>query len=208
MCYYVQQMSTVSAVEKRFKAKVVNSDMFLFSEMVNGFGNDNIPVILDSSPQIITTDYHWGLVPSWSANTDVRKSTLNARIESAEAKPTFAESVQNRCLVIATAFFEWRWLDEKGSKKEKHIIHSAVDDILCFAGIYSTWRNKDNGNVLNTYSIMTTAANPAMEYVHNTKKRMPVVINKADESAWLDAANPISEFSFPAYQPNIIAFPV
>ena len=46
-----------------------------------------------------------------------------------------------------------------------------------------------------------------MAYVHNHKKRMPVVLKKEDESAWLDTQNKIEAFSFP-YSANLLAFPV
>jgi putative SOS response-associated peptidase YedK len=206
MCYSVQQSNIISAVEKRFTAKVEDETNFLLSDSISGFAHENVPVITAINPGIIATNYHWGLVPSWCTNLDMRKQTLNARIETAASKPAFSEAVNNRCLVIASGFYEWRWLDEKGRNKEKYIIHSADDEIMCFAGIYSIWANRETGEKLRTFSIVTTEANETMSFVHNNKKRMPVVLRNSDESAWLDASNEISNFAFPKYNPNLLAF--
>lgn len=53
------------------------------------------------------------------------------------------------------------------------------------AGIWDTWVDKENGAVLNTFSIITTKANPLMGRTHNTKERMPVILKQDDEKKWL-----------------------
>jgi len=58
----------------------------------------------------------------------------------------------------------------------------------------------------NTYTILTTTANDIMKFVHNTKQRMPVILKKEDENAWLNSSNSISNFAFP-YQAELIAIP-
>ena len=52
--------------------------------------------------------------------------------------------------------------------------------------IYDTWINNQNGETINSFSIITTAANSLMETIHNTKKRMPLILNKNDVQIWLD----------------------
>jgi putative SOS response-associated peptidase YedK len=39
---------------------------------------------------------------------------------------------------------------------------------------------------MNTFSIVTTHANPFMEQIHNKKKRMPTIFNEQQASQWLD----------------------
>jgi putative SOS response-associated peptidase YedK len=57
---------------------------------------------------------------------------------------------------------------------------------FCFGGIYSHWTDKVNGGeVHETFLIITTPANALMETIHNTKKRMPLILSEADEEAWL-----------------------
>ena len=204
MCYYTEQSEGIKVVKKRFNAIVDNEDNFLQSENINGFSYPNLPIITNENPQIIRTDFHWGLVPNWAQDINFRKNTLNAKIETIEEKPSFKNIIQNRCLIIATSYFEWRWNDEKGKSKDKYQIFSNEDEIFAFAGLYTTW-NK-SGETYNSFTMVTTEANPQMQYIHNHKKRMPIVLHKGDELAWLDHNNAIQDFAFPKYDANIIAF--
>lgn len=208
MCFFMAQNQPISKVENRFNAKVDKPDNFLQSDYIVGFEYLNVPIILDSKPEIINTNYHWGLVPSWSKDIDFRKNTLNARIETLEEKPSFKNITQNRCLVIASSFFEWRWLDDKGKSKEKYQIYSSESETFAFAGLYDTWVNKIDGKQYNSFSIVTTQANEQMNYIHNHKGRMPVMLKKGDEQEWLNTNNKTQDFIFPTYNPNLIGFKI
>ena len=205
MCFYTQQNATKKEVQSRFDAEIDNEETYLENDFINGFSYPNMPIILNTKPELITTNYSWGLLPSWAKDEDFRKNTLNARIETVDEKASFKNVMQNRCLVIATAYYEWRWNDEKGKSKDKYQINSQEDEIFTFAGLYSKWVNPATGEEKNTYTILTTEANELMQYVHNHKKRMPVVLHKKDEKAWLDNSNAIRDFAFP-YQASIVAF--
>ena len=208
MCFFMAQNQPISKVENKFNAKVDKPDNFLQSDYIVGFEYLNVPIILETKPEIINTNYHWGLVPSWSKNIDFRKNTLNARIESIDEKPSFKNITQNRCLVIASSFFEWRWLDDKGKSKEKYQIYSSESDIFAFAGLYDTWVNPMTGIAYNSFSIVTTQANEQMNYIHNHKGRMPVMLKKGDEKEWLKNNNKIQDFIYPTYNPNLIGFKI
>ena len=208
MCFFMAQNQPISKVENRFNAKVDKPDNFLQSDYIVGFEYLNVPIILDSKPEIINTNYHWGLVPSWSKDIDFRKNTLNARIETLEEKPSFKNITQNRCLVIASSFFEWRWLDDKGKSKEKYQIYSSESETFAFAGLYETWMNPMTGIAYNSFSIVTTQANEQMNYIHNHKGRMPVMLKKGDEKEWLNTNNKTQDFIFPTYNPNLIGFKI
>ena len=206
MCFYTEQLALFERVEARFSAKVDNPNKLINSDFVNGFSYPNLPIIVDKTSNIISTNFMWGLIPSWSKDDEIRKNTLNARIETVEDKPSFKSSINNRCLVIVTGYYEWHWNDPKGKDKEKYLINSQEDEIFCLAGLYSKWLNPNSGEMLNTYTILTTEANKTMQYVHNHKKRMPVMIKKIDEKKWLDESISFKDFAYPNYQPNLIAF--
>jgi len=206
MCYYVDQKGSRRDVKIRFNIAVNNTGQFYEGVFVNGFTFPNLPIITNDNPDIITTDHTWGLIPKWAKDTDIRKNTLNARIETIEEKPSFKNIMQNRCLIIATGFYEWRWLDGKGRQKEKYHITSQADEIFCFAGLYDKWKNPVTGDILNTYTMVTTHANEVMTYVHNHKQRMPIILNRNYESAWLNSDNKISDFAFP-YESKLNAIP-
>ncbi len=95
-------------------------------------------------------------------------------------------------------------MDDKGKVKVKYEIHNQENEIFCFAGLYTKGINPSTGDVLNTFTMVTTQANPMMEYIHNHKKRMPIMLNKEDEKVWLNPLNKIEQFAYPKYEPNLI----
>jgi putative SOS response-associated peptidase YedK len=56
--------------------------------------------------------------------------------------------------------------------------------------------DKTIGEIKNTYTILTTQANPLLAEKHNTKKKIPVVVKKEDEARWLKH-EPIEHFASP-----------
>ncbi len=202
MCFHSKQSKAATEVQNRFKAKIDNISLFTPQENINGFNFPLTPIITDEAPEIIT-NYNWGLIPSWSQNEDIRKLTLNAKIETLDEKPSFRNSVNKRCLVIANGFYEWQWQDSKGKNKTKYEIGVGNEELFAFAGIYSQWKDTSTGLIRNTYAIITTEANTLMAEIHNTKKRMPVILKQEDEKKWLEH-EPYQEFAFP-YSVNLEA---
>jgi putative SOS response-associated peptidase YedK len=202
MCFHSKQTKLALEVENRFNAKIDNISNFKPQENINGFSYPLNPVIVDDKPEIIT-QFNWGLIPSWSKDDEIRKYTLNARIETIDEKPSFKNSINKRCLIIANGFYEWQWLDSKGKNKEKYEIGIGNDELFSFAGIYSQWVDTTTGEIKNTYAIVTTEANELMAEIHNIKKRMPVILKQEDELKWLQH-QPIQDFALP-YQENLVA---
>lgn len=210
MCYYTQQSATIEKVGKRFRAAVDFDENFLVSDYIVGFEYLNVPIILNSTPEVISTNFSWGLLPA-GAEPTFRKNTLNARIETLDQKRTFQNITHNRCLVIATAYFDWHWNDEKGKSKTKYIVQSADDEVFAFGGLFSSYI--ENGSQINTFTIVTTQANEQMRYVHNRKagendQRMPLMLRKDDENSWLNPSNHYRDFAFPNYKQNLVMFPI
>lgn len=155
-----------------------------FHNLVSGFGYPALPVVTDDGLFL----YEWGLIPSWVKDTatanDIRTKTLNAVGETAFEKPSFRKSIaSNRCLFPVSGFYEWR--EFKGNKYP-YFIQVADADYFSLGAIYDMWINNDTGEIKNTFSIITTPANPLMEKIHNLKKRMPLILSPEDEMKWLD----------------------
>ena len=204
MCNFYGLGESKKDLEIRFAAKF-DQQGFLPLKEVNGFAHPYMPIIVDKRPDIIT-GANWGLLPTWAKDTSFQKNTLNARIETLDEKPSFKNAIKNRCLIPATNFYEWQWLDDKGKQKKKYSIGVENEDIFCFAGLYSIWNNPQTGNQMLTYTILTTAANELMAEIHNIKKRMPVILHNEHHKLWLDGENH-KEFAFP-YESKLVAHPI
>lgn len=184
MCFHFNLKQSAEKVSKRFNAVVKQPNLFESKYNFNGFTFPKTPVLLDEEPQLIQAA-NWGLIPFWSKDRNIQKYTLNAKIETLTEKPSFRSSVNKRCLIIADSFYEWQWLDRKGKNKQKYEISKADDKLFAFGGIWSEWTDRETGEIVKSYSIVTTAANELMAKIHNTKKRMPLVLNHTEEETWL-----------------------
>ena len=137
----------------------------------------------------------WGLVPSWAKETKVGLRMTNARAETVLDKPAFAKAAASRrCLVPAAGWYEWQVspvaTDSKGKpRKQPFFIHREDDEPIAFAGLYEFWRdrsiadNDDPNAWLTTFTIITTAADPGMDRIHD---RQPLVLERGDHQRWLD----------------------
>jgi putative SOS response-associated peptidase YedK len=88
--------------------------------------------------------------------------------------------------VLADGFFEWQWLDDKGKQKKKFLLTLPNEEAFAFAGLWSEWVDTSTGEIIPTFTILTTAANPLMAHIHNTKQRMPVILAPENEQSWLN----------------------
>lgn len=202
MCYRTRLNSKISSLEKSLDAHFLEPEKYVPQEEINAFSFSHTPVITNDNPGEIQM-FQWGLIPFWAKDSNIKKMTLNCKIETAKEKPAFRNSVENRCLVIANGYYEWQWLDSKGKEKQKFYIRSKDQEIFAFAGIYATWENPQSKNIVHSYSILTTEANDLMSQIHNNKKRMPIVLHSNDQDKWLNGSE-LQNFAFP-YEVNLVA---
>jgi putative SOS response-associated peptidase YedK len=127
----------------------------------------------------------WGLLPHWAKDTKASYSTINARMEGVTEKPAFRDAWKRgqRCLVPATGWYEWR---EVGPKRKQPYFFQAADGLnpLMFAGLWSRWRNPDDGMPIDSFAILTGNALGVVAQVHD---RQPHVLPPDAWRAWLEA---------------------
>jgi len=128
----------------------------------------------------------WGLIPFWAKDTKIAYSTINARAETLTTSSIYREAVKRRrCLVPADAFYEWQKIDAKN--KQPYAIAMKDERLFAFAGLWDRWKDKQSGNSLETYTIVTTGPNELMEPFHD---RMPAILAPNDYQRWLAFAEP------------------
>jgi len=124
----------------------------------------------------------WGLVPAWAKEIGVGNRMINARSEGVETKPAFRAAVaERRCIIPATGFFEWQGAP---GRKQPYAITVADRPLFGFAGLWERWVPR-GGDPVETFTIMTVDANPAVAEVHD---RMPVILPPEAEDLWLHGA--------------------
>lgn len=152
-----------------------------FEARYNIAPSQSVPVILRNGDHNEAKLMRWGLVPSWAPDPSIGNRMINARAETLLEKPSFRNLVaQRRCLIPADGFYEWR---REGNRKVPVWIHLKKKEPFAFAGLWDSWRNPQEGDVLNTFTIITTEPNSLLRPIHN---RMPVIYDAAMGRQWLE----------------------
>ncbi len=185
MCYTIKQTANERLLEGRFKARLKYPAQLETMESSSGFAFPLVPVMTNKDVKSIQL-FHWGLLPSWAKDKAIRKNTLNARIETIDEKPSFRSYVKNRCLVLIDGFYKYQWQDPKGKVKKPFLMTMPDGEPFALGGLFSVWTDKVTGELLPTFTILTTEANEQMAIIHNTKKRMPLILTKENEREWLE----------------------
>jgi len=126
----------------------------------------------------------WGLVPAWAREASIGQRMINARAETVAVKPAYRDAFRRRrCLVLADGWYEWQ---PSGSGKQPWFIHGQDGETLGLAGLWERWRDRASGATLESCTIITMDAAPALAGIHD---RMPVVLPRASYAEWLDPQN-------------------
>lgn len=192
MCFHYALSKTAQSLKNRYQLKLdleIDPVPDLPSEprfYISGFDHPKMPVITDDKPETLQM-FGWGLIPFWvkteSEAREIRVHALNARSDTLLTKPSFRSAIrQRRCLIPTDGFYEWR---EFKGKKYPYFIYLQSKEVFSFAGIWESWTDRTTGEVVKTFSIITTDANSLLEKIHNTKKRMPVILPQSEERNWL-----------------------
>ncbi|MEJ6952152.1 SOS response-associated peptidase [Natronospora cellulosivora (SeqCode)] len=182
MCgrYYVK----ISINKLLEKYGIINEDFYTMKERKNKeiinreiFPSQEAPIIIknNTSSGPIIQNLKWGFSPSYS-----KRLIINARAETIDSKKTFKKAfLKRRCLVPASAFFEW---EKSNNTKLKQRIFLKNKNLFSLAAIYDSFSN-EKGKKIYAFTIITTSANNKISSIHN---RMPVILNEKDEKKWLD----------------------
>jgi len=188
---------------------------FLSKPLHIGFEYQNSPVLkrIDGKEDFDVVEMEWGFIPHYINNRedlkhfrfggmnqktgkfDVPIITLNAIGEELFEKVTYKKAAaERRCLVLSTGFYEWRHIYPLNKKtgqplktaiKYPHFISLPEKEYFYMAGIWTPWTDKNTGEHVESFSIVTTRANSLMEQVHNSKKRMPTILNEDLGYEWM-----------------------
>ncbi|MEO1661093.1 MAG: SOS response-associated peptidase [Pseudomonadota bacterium] len=135
----------------------------------------------------------WGLVPHWWKKplSEKKFSTFNAKSEEAADKASFRAALKYRhCLIPASGYYEWS--SHKG-KKRPYAIGLQNHRWFFFAGLWD--RVWIDGSPLDSFTILTTAANDTLAPLH---KRMPIIVGREHYQDWLNLNREADEIVFAA----------
>jgi len=174
----------------------------------NGFEYRDWPILVPAADHksFDLVNAHWEFIPGFIHDEQELKEArimntwLNAKGETLFVNDKgrlsmFREGAKNgRCLVLSTGFYEYRHIPKLGKKgqplkateKVPYRIGIQSDrEYFFMAGVSRQWTNITRGQSALTFAVVTTRANALMEQVHNSRKRMPVILPDELAAEWL-----------------------
>lgn len=217
MCGRYVTISKLKEIEKRFNITVPEPGNY--NPSANIAPGQYAPVITNEKATELSF-LRFGLTPFWSKKSFM---VINARAEGDHnkennptytgakgiiKKPVFRKPIRSqRCLIIADAFYE-------GPEKEKlgkpYLIYKKNKERpFAFAGLWDQWKNPGTAEYVTGFAIITTVANDLLQKIGHP--RMPVILEKEDEKAWISDDTPLNEITAmlePFEAENMNAYPV
>ncbi|HVG14295.1 MAG TPA: SOS response-associated peptidase family protein [Chitinophagaceae bacterium] len=120
-------------------------------------------------------------------------TTLNATSEELLNKMYKEAALKRRCLIPVNGYYEWMHVMVVGKsgkllktpEKFPYYVKMREQEEFSLAAIWQPWFNTESKQTINTYAIVTTAANTLMKQIHNSKERMPTILPGDLAEAWL-----------------------
>jgi putative SOS response-associated peptidase YedK len=213
--YNGQKVSHNEFIRLKMLEKAASDFSFLDKDLSVGFSYDLNAVVVRKPGQndFDIVQMEWGFIPNYlRTREDVKNMRFGYKDAKGQYRPPITTlnaigeevikpgkmyrdaGLHRRCLVLSSGFFEWRHiypinkktgLPLKKSETYPYYITLKDQPYFYMAGIWQPWVDKETGEMVNTFAIVTTAANKLMEQVHNTKKRMPSILNDDLAYEWI-----------------------
>ena len=130
-----------------------------------------IPAIVNAAERVVEILY-WGLIPPWAKDIYIARHTFNARCETLREKASFRMAFQRRrCLIPATAYYEWRTANDR---KIPYKFSLRDTKVFMLAGLWEYW-NDPSGNEVYSAAVVTCPAGRGLESYHD---RVPGIFDR------------------------------
>jgi putative SOS response-associated peptidase YedK len=217
MCGRYILVQKIEKLEKRFNVSA--SEDVLWEPSYNISIGKQAPVITSENPEKLQV-FTFGLTPFWATKP---MYLFNARAEGNRNKdndvnyrgskdiinrPAFRKPIRNkRCLIPADAFIEGT--TQNGLDEPYLVYLKDKQRPFAFAGIYDEWLNKETGEIIRGFSIITTTANRLIQKIPH--HRSPVILSPNNEKSWLNPKTQLTDITsllnpFPSEKMN--AYPI
>ncbi|WP_422356455.1 SOS response-associated peptidase [Roseivirga pacifica] len=164
----------------------------------NANPTQKLPIITSANPEKIEL-VHWGSTEAFSKSKSVSGKLLFAPAEEIQTKSSLKKNFSNRrCVILADSFYAWKEIAKK--EKVPYRFYIGENNLFAIAGLWDSFEDED-GAVVNTFMMITTAANNTVSEV---SERMPAILNEDLLIEWLNEDtkdDSLLEFIKP-YQPN------
>lgn len=190
MCYHASKPE--KAALRKILSQEIKIENYKPQYHVAGFSHPEMPVMLMEERDKVQPVV-WGFIPENAGPdraTEFQNSaySLNAKAETIFSQGLYKQAAKHRrCLVFVDGFYEWKHETIAGKlRKVPHYIQMPDHKPFAIGGLYSNWEDRSEGEIVRTHNVLTTPANELMTTIHNSKKRMPFIVQEKDWELWLD----------------------
>ena len=199
---------------KNLQKELLRYETMLNNPLINGFDYGLSAVLVPvNEDDFDLVQMEWGFIPAYLKNRDaVNKMRFGYKDENGLFKPPLTTlnakgeellkpgkiyrdaALHRRCLVLSSGFYEWRHVYPlnkktgqplKTANKFPYYIGVKNRPYFFMAGIYQPWTDRETGEHVNTFAIVTTDANKVMQQIHKTKLRMPTILDDNLAFNWI-----------------------
>lgn len=162
-----------------------------------------------SGNKLVVEDGLFGLIPGFKKELAAGRKTYNARSETVHELPSYRESWKKgwRCIIPAESIYEPNY---ESGKPVRWLIQLYGAIPMGIAGIYRQWTSPE-GTKHFTFSMLTVNADdhPTFKRFHapHDEKRMVVMLQPSEYSAWLDGTVADAPKFFKQYQGEFECWP-
>ncbi|MCO6497107.1 MAG: SOS response-associated peptidase [Chitinophagaceae bacterium] len=199
---------------KQFEAKI-DASQTQNRPLISGFdyGNSLVLKKKPDGEGFDIVSMEWGFIPPYlKTREEVSRMRNGYKDSSGQFKPPMVilnavgeelllpkkifrdAALERRCIVLSTGFYEWQHvyplnkrtgLPAKTAKKYPYFISLKEQSVFFMAGIWQPWTDRNTGEHVETFAIVTTAANNLLSQIHNSKKRMALILDEDRAYEWL-----------------------
>lgn len=163
-----------------------------FFESYNVAPTTQVPIIREAGDAGREAVFmRWGLIPVWAKGLPQKYSTINATIERMQTAPAYRNAWRKgqRCLIPVNGFYEWQSVPGHAQKQPYYIQvtdpeYLVGDAQFALAGLWES-SPRDDGEFVESCTIITMPANELMAKIHNPKQRMPAILTTGAYRDWL-----------------------
>ncbi len=211
MCYHVSFKAKAHDLIKAFDAPFPEATNMQEFYHANGFNLPKLPVLVNDLTGRKLELIRWGYIPDDIETLEqalkAKNARLNARAEGVWYN--YKDSVfTGRCIVPVTGFFESKHV---GKEKVPHFIHPKEHQFFNLLGVHNKWVDPISGGYIDAFTIITGPANELMASIHNSAKRMPLMIDSNQIEIWLDPSlskDDVKKLMKPCDDRNMAAYPI
>jgi putative SOS response-associated peptidase YedK len=155
-----------------------------FSARFNVAGHQYVPAIRLHDDQSEAVMMRWGLIPAWAEGrpTGEPSTCIDADQIERSVMHRAAWLDGRRCILPVAGFYTWKLTSSR--YRQPYFVGLIDRSVFALAAIWDRSEGED-GDVIESCSVVRVAANELLSEIANTTGRMPAILKRRDYDTWL-----------------------